>query len=165
MNVPVYWVCNNAYCLKYFAFWWLPIFMLSWESTYTCGHQSHLHGFFKNHDITCTQLTTLSSLASPCSHIWDSSKYDILSNIALSSGDSSTITNHGVQVDPKSLTGLFFWNKHQTLITKSVDCHEMVRRLSASQEEHIDIILSPLLPITASFPDSPLFISEKEKNI
>ena len=101
--------------------------------TWLYGNKAHVHGFAKIQDITRTRLTTLNSLSSTCPH-YLRFQYDILSNIALSNGNSRDIINRGFQVDAKSPTGLVVRNKGQSTLSESVDSRDMVRGLSASQE-------------------------------
>jgi len=55
-------------------------------------------------------------------------------NKALCHTHSRDVTDRGFVVDKKSSTGLSVRNKGKSIVSDSIDSHQMVRSLSASQE-------------------------------
>ena len=101
--------------------------------TWVYGKEQHPQGFAHLADISRTRLTTSGSLTMTDAHyhkFW----FDVMSNKALSMGDSRQIIERGFQVDSSSNIGLSVRNKNNSGLTESVDSLEMVRGLAASQQ-------------------------------
>ncbi len=101
--------------------------------TWLVGQQTRTHGFAQTVDTIRSRLTASGSLTSTCPH-YCKHLFDVMSNMALSKGDSRQIINRGFQVDANSPLGLRSRNSEHSTLTECVDSQEMVRGLSASQK-------------------------------
>ena len=104
----------------------LPLFAYSANKTNPFG----LESFVK---MNCTRVTSYGSLSSSNVH-YIKFLHDVMCNKALCHTHSRDVTERGFVVDTKSSTGLSVRNKGESILSDSIDSHQMVRSLSASQE-------------------------------
>ncbi len=80
-----------------------------------------------------SRITNYGCLTSSCIHYirW---LHDVSANKELSNSDSGHVSDRGFMVDTKSPTGLSIRNKRESALSNSVDSHQMVWSLSASQQ-------------------------------
>ena len=103
--------------------------------TWLYGPKKHNHGFASLPNIVRSRLTASGSLTSSDKH-YQFHLFDVLSNKALSNGDSRQVINRGFQVDATKPIGLSVRNSNESGMTECVDSHKMVRGLAAAQEYH-----------------------------
>jgi hypothetical protein len=79
-----------------------------------------------------SRITNYGCLTSSCIHYirW---LHNVSANKELSNSDSCHVSECGFLVDTKSPTGLSVRNKRESALSDSIDSHQMVRSLSASQ--------------------------------
>jgi hypothetical protein len=101
--------------------------------------------------MNCSRITNYGYLTSSCIHYirW---LHDVSANKELSNSDSRHVSELGFVVDTKSSTGLSVRNKGESALSNSVDSHQMVRSLCASQEY---IKFDMFLTFTCSQKDFP----------
>ncbi len=104
----------------------LPLFAYSANKTNPFG----LESFVK---INRTRVTSYGSLSSSNVH-YIKFFHDVMCNKALCHTHSCDVTERGFVVDTKRSTGLSVRNKGDSILSDSIDSHQMVRSLSASQE-------------------------------
>jgi hypothetical protein len=101
----------------------------------------HPFGLASIQDIARTRLISSSSLSSTCVH-YLKFLFDVMSNKALSKGDSRQILSRDFQVDPKDPIG-FNVRPGNSCMTDSIDTMQMTRNLLASQRYfHYDLFIT-----------------------
>jgi hypothetical protein len=98
-----------------------------------------------------SRITNYGCLTSSCIHYikW---LQDVNANKELCHSDSCHVTERGFVVDTKSLMGMSIRNKGESALSNSIDSHQMVRSLSASQKHtKFDMFLT----ITCAQKDFP----------
>ncbi len=104
----------------------LPLFPHSINKRNPFGFES-----FINMNRSC--ITNYGCLTSSCIHYirW---LHDVSANKELCNSDSRHVSEHGFVVDMKNPTGLSIRNKGESALSDSIDSHQMVQSLSASQQ-------------------------------
>jgi hypothetical protein len=122
----------------------LPLFAYSINKRNPFGFESFVN-------MNCSRITNYDWLTSSCIHYirW---LHDVSANKELCNSDSCHVSERGFVVDMKSPTGLSVRNKGESALSNSIDSHQMVQSLSASQQ-HIKFDM--FLTFTCAQKDFP----------
>jgi hypothetical protein len=116
----------SSSCDEFFILGALPLFAYSINKRNPFGFESFVN-------MNPSRITNYGCLTSSCIHYirW---LHDISVNKEFCNSDSRHISERGFVVDTKSPTGLSVRNKGESALSNSIDSHQMVRSLSASQQ-------------------------------